>query len=904
MGDLRFWSLEQNGAVAEDKPSSSSSFSSLLPSNPEAIDADYWRRAEEVTQAIIWQVQPTVVSERRREAVIDYVQRLLRGHLQCEVFPFGSVPLKTYLPDGDIDLTALVGSNLEDALASDVCSVLNSEEQNGAAEFVVKDVQLIRAEVKLVKCLVQNIVVDISFNQLGGLSTLCFLEKIDHRIGKDNLFKRSIILIKAWCYYESRILGAHHGLISTYALETLVLYIFHLFHSALNGPLEVLYKFLDYFSKFDWDNYCISLNGPVRLSSLPEFVVETPENGGGDLLLGADFLNNCLERLSVPARGNEANSRAFPIKHLNIVDPLKENNNLGRSVSKGNFYRIRSAFSFGARKLGFILSRPEENIVDEVCNFFFNTLDRHGGGQRPDVQDSVPVSGGYESCAALLASGTEAQKETNNSNSGSVCDSETTGEYIWSREISTHGVNGNDKASGKYDHISCIMTESSRRRSVQVGPLSVPSGVDSLANAIGVSDYRLSGDANDLASLRIEGVTISQDANKSSPSSFGEGILPLVHQSHRAPHRYCSRPIMENGELKDEHTNKSTPENSELMEKDSSCQHLQSPTVATVSSAQVKQDGNHMIDEDDVANKSETKQCSPSSNSFSFSSEDFYPRSCRYRFLTRPPETNALSDLNGDYESHFNSLQIGRWYYDYASSAPLSPIPPPLPSQYPSKNAWDIIRRSVQVKQNPFAQINSNGLIPRTAFYPIRSPILTGGATLGMEEMPKPRGTGTYFPNMNHYRDRPPSARGRNQVPVRSPRNNGQSLTPLETTVPEKSGQDLHQVPTANHGGGILTSSGSPVRRANHNGNVAMPRPDRAVEFGSFGHLQLESTVDCSGEPSQVSALLQNPAAALNISSPKTQKAKQTSITDQDRLSVHMQSYELKDEEDFPPLSN
>ena len=63
--------------------------------------------------------------------------------------------------------------------------------------------------------------------------------------------------------------------------------------------------------------------------------VETPENGGGDLLLGADFLNNCLERLSVPARGNEANSRAFPIKHLNIVDPLKENNNLGRSVSKG-----------------------------------------------------------------------------------------------------------------------------------------------------------------------------------------------------------------------------------------------------------------------------------------------------------------------------------------------------------------------------------------------------------------------------------------------------------------------------------------------------------------------------------------------------------------------------------------
>ena len=63
--------------------------------------------------------------------------------------------------------------------------------------------------------------------------------QVDHLVGKDHLFKRSIILIKAWCYYESRILGAHHGLLSTYALETLVLYIFHQFHSSLNEPLAV-----------------------------------------------------------------------------------------------------------------------------------------------------------------------------------------------------------------------------------------------------------------------------------------------------------------------------------------------------------------------------------------------------------------------------------------------------------------------------------------------------------------------------------------------------------------------------------------------------------------------------------------------------------------------------------------
>ena len=118
---------------------------------------------------------------------------------------------------------------------------------------------------------------------------------------------------------------------------------------------------MDYFSKFDWENYCISLAGPVRLSSLPELVgkqshlllaalycfslfnqsglflfsVEAPENGGCDLLLSSDFLRYCTDMFSVPSRGADSNFRVFQPKHLNIVDPLKENNNLGRSVSKG-----------------------------------------------------------------------------------------------------------------------------------------------------------------------------------------------------------------------------------------------------------------------------------------------------------------------------------------------------------------------------------------------------------------------------------------------------------------------------------------------------------------------------------------------------------------------------------------
>ena len=50
-------------------------------------------------------------------------------------------------------------------------------------------------QVKLLKCLVDNIVVDISFETLGGLCTVAFLESIDRHVQGQHLFKRSVILV-------------------------------------------------------------------------------------------------------------------------------------------------------------------------------------------------------------------------------------------------------------------------------------------------------------------------------------------------------------------------------------------------------------------------------------------------------------------------------------------------------------------------------------------------------------------------------------------------------------------------------------------------------------------------------------------------------------------------------------
>ncbi|CAL0327475.1 unnamed protein product [Lupinus luteus] len=267
------------------------------------LDRDRCYELEKRTTLLLNQILPNQHSEIQRNSVVSYLQRLIMNSVSCQVFTVGSVPLKTYLPNGDIDQTIFsYNQDLKDSLVHEVRCILECERNNKNAEFHVKEVRYIHGQV-------------------------------DNQIAHNHLFKCSIILIKAWCFHESRILGANRGLISSYAVEVLVLYIFHIYSDIFpfSGPLEVLFRFLDFFSKFDWKNYIVSLLGPVPINSLPNMMVEPPLNDCGELLLGRDILIALKALYGVTRRTQEP----FVSKHLNIVDPLCENNNLGRSISMG-----------------------------------------------------------------------------------------------------------------------------------------------------------------------------------------------------------------------------------------------------------------------------------------------------------------------------------------------------------------------------------------------------------------------------------------------------------------------------------------------------------------------------------------------------------------------------------------
>jgi hypothetical protein len=62
---------------------------------------------------------------------------------------FGSVPLKTYLPDGDIDLAMFQekGPKLRESWTTDLKNYLESETAKVNPQYRIKDVQIINAEV-------------------------------------------------------------------------------------------------------------------------------------------------------------------------------------------------------------------------------------------------------------------------------------------------------------------------------------------------------------------------------------------------------------------------------------------------------------------------------------------------------------------------------------------------------------------------------------------------------------------------------------------------------------------------------------------------------------------------------------------------------------------------------------
>ena len=242
-------------------------------------------------------------------------------------------------------------------------------------EFKIESIEFVNARVKVVKCIINRMSLDITANQRNSLASAIFLEEANRLIGNDNIFKKGIIIVKVWCFHESAkynnsnvpISGSKEGMFSSYALSILVLYLFNLFPGQISSPLHVLHVFFETFTSFQFDKYVLTLNGPVRIQERGS-ALGTPtseksvENRFGEI---ANRIHTTLRSKAKDVQSG-GDSGSFRLRTCNIVDPVDPVNNLGMSVTWKNFRIFKSTLTKGLQHLNDSIKYMEASLVQKA----------------------------------------------------------------------------------------------------------------------------------------------------------------------------------------------------------------------------------------------------------------------------------------------------------------------------------------------------------------------------------------------------------------------------------------------------------------------------------------------------------------------------------------------------------
>jgi hypothetical protein len=202
---------------------------------------------------------------------------------------YGSYPIKTYLNNADIDITIFFESKKKQKILIELpLDLINKaiiiikeefERYNKESAFeLISDIRIIMADIRLLKCKIGSISLDISINNFSGLFKIVFINYIENQFqsqfnkknlfpdspyvgNKINIFRRSLLLIKGWCLLEGNLMGSNIGLMASYTIEILVIYIFNIHYEYIYNEFDAFEKFFEFMENMDWENNVISLFG-------------------------------------------------------------------------------------------------------------------------------------------------------------------------------------------------------------------------------------------------------------------------------------------------------------------------------------------------------------------------------------------------------------------------------------------------------------------------------------------------------------------------------------------------------------------------------------------------------------------------------------------------------------------
>ena len=255
--------------------------------------------------------------------------------IKIQIFSFGSFPFKSYHRDSDIDMTLILidktsnklitSYNVE--LLNNVLNIIeNALRQYFAQNYNEEYIERIEADVRLIKCKFEGVSFDISINNFVGLFKFILMHNIEKNYLESYFYKRTLLLIKTWCYYEGNILGSNIGLLNGYALEVLIIYMFNNFKGKFNSELEAFFTFFNMISKINWETQL-----KISYNKISDFVKQFERF-------------NDIDKV----QNFNVNSKTIVVGKYNmhIIDPIYNSNNLGKSVNFHNSSRIKELFEY------------------------------------------------------------------------------------------------------------------------------------------------------------------------------------------------------------------------------------------------------------------------------------------------------------------------------------------------------------------------------------------------------------------------------------------------------------------------------------------------------------------------------------------------------------------------------
>ena len=320
--------------------------------------------------------------------------------IKIQVFSFGSFPFKSYHRDSDIDLTLILIDKTTDKLITSygvellnkvLNTVENSLRQYFSQHYNEEYIERIEADVRLIKCKFEGVSFDISVNNFVGLFKFILMHNIEKNYLDSYFYKRTLLLIKTWCYYEGNILGSNIGLLNGYALEVLIIYMFNSYKGKFNSELEAFFTFFNMISKINWENQLVTIYGIYDIELLNKYELNlenllNKEEQDKEMKIQykeiSDFVKQ-FERFNdiEKVQNFNVNSKTIVLGkyYMHIIDPIYNTNNLGKSVNFHNSSRMKELFEYMDSQCQDLVKLKADkvspyNYFNEISNLFVTLI--------------------------------------------------------------------------------------------------------------------------------------------------------------------------------------------------------------------------------------------------------------------------------------------------------------------------------------------------------------------------------------------------------------------------------------------------------------------------------------------------------------------------------------------------